>query len=41
MEPFEEVIITIPEEMAGIIIEKLSKRRGNMLDMRPDHGNVN
>ncbi len=40
VEPFEEVTITVPEEMSGSIIKKLSTRRGNMLEMVPDHGNV-
>ncbi len=33
-EPFEEVIIDVPQEMAGMVIEKLSKRKGRMLDMK-------
>lgn len=33
-EPFEEVIIDVPQEMAGTVIEKLSKRKGRMLDMK-------
>lgn len=39
-EPFEEVTINVPEEMTGVVIEKLSKRCGNMTMMQPDHGNV-
>jgi GTP-binding protein len=39
-EPFEEVIINVPESMSGAIIEKLSKRHGNMVEMKPEHGNV-
>ncbi len=39
-EPFEEVTITVPEDMTGTVIEKLSKRRGNMIEMKPDHGNI-
>ncbi|MBL7022313.1 translational GTPase TypA [Patescibacteria group bacterium] len=39
-EPFEEVIINVPEEMSGIVIKKLSKRFGNMLEMIPEHGGV-
>ncbi len=34
MEPFEEVDITVPEEFAGTIIEKLGKRKGVMTDMK-------
>ena len=40
LEPFEEVTITVPEEMSGTIIEKLSKRKGNMTNMSPEHGNT-
>ncbi len=40
LEPFEEVTITVPEEMSGTVIEKLSKRRGSMTEMKPDHGNT-
>ncbi|OGF25495.1 GTP-binding protein TypA [Candidatus Falkowbacteria bacterium RIFOXYB2_FULL_34_18] len=39
-EPFEEVTINVPEEMSGIVIEKLSKRHGNMLEMKPEHANL-
>ena len=39
-EPFEEVTITVPEEMTGTVIEKLSKRRGSMIEMKPDHSSI-
>jgi GTP-binding protein len=39
-EPFEEVTINVPEDMTGTIIEKLSKRKGTMVNMTPEHGNV-
>jgi len=39
-EPFEEVTITVPEEMTGTVIEKLSKRRGSMTEMKPDHSSI-
>lgn len=39
-EPFEEVIIDIPEEFSGVIIEKLSKRKGLMKEMKPESGHV-
>ncbi|MEX1027315.1 MAG: translational GTPase TypA [Candidatus Paceibacterota bacterium] len=35
-EPFEEVIILVPEGMSGVVIEKLSNRRGSMMDMRQE-----
>jgi len=40
VEPFEEVIITVPEDMSGAVIEKLSKRKGTMLEMKPQHGEI-
>jgi len=40
LEPFEEVTINVPEEMSGNIIKKLASRRGNMVEMMPEHGNV-
>ncbi len=33
MEPVEQAIISVPEEFAGVVIEKLGKRKGEMLDM--------
>jgi len=40
LEPFEEVTINVPEEMSGTVIKKLSSRRGNMIEMIPEHSNV-
>ncbi|MDP3899912.1 MAG: translational GTPase TypA [bacterium] len=40
VEPFEEVIVNVPEEMSGSVIEKLSKRKGTMLEMKPEHGGI-
>ncbi|MFH1427349.1 MAG: translational GTPase TypA [Patescibacteria group bacterium] len=40
LEPFEEVTINVPEEMSGIVIKKLSSRRGEMIEVAPEHGNV-
>ncbi len=40
LEPFEEVIIDVPDEMSGIVIEKLSKRKGIMTEMRPEQGHT-
>ena len=34
MEPYEEVNITVPEEFSGVIIEKLGRRKGVMVDMK-------
>jgi len=40
LEPFEEVTITVPSEMSGTVIQKLSTRRGNMTNMSPEHNNT-
>jgi len=40
LEPFEEVIIEVPEKSSGIVIEKLSKRKGVMMQMTPAHGHI-
>ena len=39
-EPFEEVTINVPAEMTGTIIEKLSKRKGNMTEMKPENSST-
>lgn len=39
-EPFEEVTIDIPPETAGLIIEKLSKRKGRMIFMAPEQNHT-
>ncbi|MEA3450093.1 MAG: translational GTPase TypA [Patescibacteria group bacterium] len=39
-EPFEEVIILVPDGMTGTVIEKMSKRKGNMIEMKPEHGST-
>jgi GTP-binding protein len=39
MEPIEEVVIDVDEEHSGIVVQKLSERRGEMMDMRPSGGN--
>lgn len=35
-EPFEEVTIDIPDSYAGVVIEKISKRKGRMITMLPE-----
>ena len=41
LEPYEELMIDVPEEFLGVVIEKLGPRRGEMLDMRnPGQGMV-
>ncbi|MBI5754940.1 translational GTPase TypA, partial [Candidatus Peregrinibacteria bacterium] len=39
-EPFEEVTLDVPTEASGVIIEKLSQRKGVMKDIRPEHGHT-
>jgi GTP-binding protein len=34
LEPYEEVVIDVPERFVGVVIEKLGGRRGEMLEMR-------
>ncbi len=38
MEPIEEVTIDVDEEYAGVVVEKLSVRRGDLVDMRTGTG---
>ena len=38
LEPFEEATVDIPEEFTGTVIEKLSRRKGLMTEMKPNHG---
>jgi GTP-binding protein len=40
VEPFEEVTINVPEELSGTVIQKLGSRRGNLIEMKPEHGNT-
>jgi GTP-binding protein len=37
LEPFEEVIVDVPEEMSGTIISKLTERRGILMDMKNEN----
>lgn len=40
MEPFEELIIDMPESFSGSVIEKLGKRKGVMTDMKAHSNQV-
>lgn len=40
LEPYEEAVIDVPGDMTGIVIEKMSKRRGRMTGMRPEFGQI-
>ncbi|MFA6160660.1 MAG: translational GTPase TypA [Patescibacteria group bacterium] len=37
-EPFEQVEIEVPENLSGVVIEKLGKRRGELKDMKNENG---
>ncbi|MGE0408979.1 MAG: translational GTPase TypA [Amphiplicatus sp.] len=38
LEPIEEVVIDVDEEFSGVVIEKLSARKAELIDMRPSGG---
>jgi len=38
LEPIEEVIIDVDEEHSGAVVQKLSERKGELLEMRPSGG---
>jgi len=38
LEPIEEVVIDVDEEHAGVVIDKLSQRKADMVEMRPSGG---
>ncbi|MFA6382331.1 MAG: translational GTPase TypA [Candidatus Buchananbacteria bacterium] len=38
LEPFEEVVVDLPEKMSGIVIEKIAKRKGILQDLKNHHG---
>ncbi len=38
LEPIEEVVIDVDEEYAGVVIDKLSQRKADMVEMRPSGG---
>jgi len=38
LEPFEEVTIDVPETSQGLVIEKISKRKGNLLQLKTTDG---
>ncbi|PKL72749.1 translational GTPase TypA [Candidatus Kuenenbacteria bacterium HGW-Kuenenbacteria-1] len=39
-EPFERITIDVPQEFVGIIIEKISKRKGQMIEMNPEQNHI-
>lgn len=38
MEPIEEVVIDVDEEHAGIVVQKMSERKGEMTELKPSGG---
>jgi GTP-binding protein len=38
LEPIEEVVIDVDEPHAGIVVQKLAERKGEMVEMRPSGG---
>jgi GTP-binding protein len=40
-EPYEELVVDVPEDMLGVVIEKMGNRKGDMIDMKnPGQGRV-
>ena len=37
-EPIEKVVIDAPSETIGSVIEKMGRRKGEMIDMKPGEG---
>ena len=38
MEPIEEVVIDVDEEHSGIVVQKMSERKAELIEMRPSGG---
>ncbi len=38
LEPYEELIIDVPTESSGVVIEKINKRKGLMTNMKEENG---
>ena len=38
LEPVEEVVVDVDDAFSGVVVEKLSSRKGEMRDMRPSSG---
>jgi GTP-binding protein len=39
LEPIEEVVIDVDEEHAGVVVQKMSERKADMIEMKPSGGN--
>jgi GTP-binding protein len=40
LEPFEEVVIDVPEDMSGSVISALTPRKAQLMDMRSENGST-
>lgn len=40
LEPFEELTIDVPSDMVGTVMDKLSRRRGAVLEMKPEQNHM-
>ena len=38
LEPIEEIVVDVDEEFAGIVVDKMSRRKAEMQEMRPSGG---
>src|SRR5262249_23320259 len=38
LEPIEEVVIDVDEQVSGVVVQKLSERKAEMIEMRPSGG---
>jgi len=38
-EPIEEVVVDVDEEFSGVVVQKMSERKAEMIEMRPSGGN--
>src|ERR1700761_3390367 len=38
LEPIEEVVIDVDEQHAGVVVQKVAERKGEMIEMRPSGG---
>lgn len=39
LEPVEEVVIDVDEEFSGVVVQKMSERKAEMIEMKPSGGN--
>ena len=39
LEPIEEVVVDVDEEYSGVVVQKMSERKAEMIEMKPSGGN--